>query len=310
MQSGRTRLQDRAAASIIVTGQGQASPGASPGFGRGNFEAMPFLETLSFDAAAAPGHADALTRLQEDVLQAIVIRNVLTPDECRAISAELAENRHSFPTTSFPAPFRSHFYGMNLNLADPDLRAYFEMAPGFTRSLEDLMLSRGGFESRILALLSRLDGGRPYGPPSLPDGRSYMVTTLRSHHEGGFIPPHFDNEQRSRPSYRHLDTLVAGDIFSFVLTLSKAEGGGMLEVFDARADAWSGRFQNRDRAQEKPDLARFARHAFDVEAGTVVVLRSGRYLHQVTPVVGSCLRWTACSFMARARGGDGVYCWG
>ncbi|BAU91132.1 hypothetical protein MPPM_2527 [Methylorubrum populi] len=271
---------------------------------------MPFLETLSFDAVDAPSHADALTRLRADALQAIVIRKVLTSDECLAITTELADNRQGFPTTSFPAPFRSHFYGMNLNLADPDLRAYFEMAPGFTRSLGDLMTPRGGFEGRILGLLSRLDGGRRYGPPVLPDGRPYMVTTLRSHHEGGFIPPHFDNEQRNRPSYRHLDGLVEGDIFSFVLTLSKAERGGMLEVFDARADAWSGRFQNRDRASRKPDLSHFARHAFDVEAGTIVILRSGRFLHQVTPVEGSRLRWTACSFMARARSGDGVYCWG
>lgn len=271
---------------------------------------MPFLQTISIDAAEASVHADALTRLREDALQAVVIRNVLTPAECASIVADLAVNRQGFPTTSFPAPFRSHFYGMNLNLADPDLRAYFDMAPGFTRSLGDLMAPWGGFETRILALLSRLDGGRPYGPPALHDGRTYMATTLRSHHEGGYIPPHFDNEQKDRPSYRHLESVVEGDIFSFVLTLSKAERGGMLEVFDAKAEAWSGRFQNRDRPRDKPDLARFARHAFDVEAGTIVILRSGRFLHQVTPVEGARLRWTACSFMARSRIDDAVHCWG
>lgn len=271
---------------------------------------MSFLETVVFDAGEAPSHGDALTRLRADALQAVVVRNVLDAAECSAIVADLEANRQDFPTTSFPAPFRSHFYGMNLNLADPDLRGYFAMAPGFGRSLAALMAPHGGFERRILALLSGLDGGRPYGPPSIPDGRAYMVTTLRSHHEGGYIPPHFDNEQRQRPSYRHLETLIAGDIFSFVLTLSRAERGGMLEVFDAKAEAWSSRFQNRDRAMPKPDVARFDRHAFDVEAGTLVLLRSGRFLHHVTPVEGTSLRWTVCSFMARSRAGDGVFCWG
>ncbi|GEO98830.1 2OG-Fe(II) oxygenase [Methylobacterium haplocladii] len=272
---------------------------------------MTFLRTVAFDRAEVASHGTALSRLRADDIQAVVIRNVFTSAECASIVAEIEANAQDFPTTSFPAPFRSHFYGMNLNLADPDLEAYFAMAPRFAKSLAALMVPHGGFDARVMAAFSAIDGGRPYGaPPGPPGAGPYMVTTLRSHHEGGYIPPHFDNEQRMRPSYRHLESLIAGDTFSFVLTLSKAERGGMLEVFEAQSEAWSSRFQNRDRAAPKPDLSGFARHAFDVEAGTIVLLRSGRMLHRVTPVVGGTKRWTACSFMAASRAGDGVYCWG
>ncbi|TXN19865.1 2OG-Fe(II) oxygenase [Methylobacterium sp. WL9] len=272
---------------------------------------MTFLRTVTFDRAEMASHGTALSRLRADAIQAVVVRNVFTASESSRIVSEIEANAQDFPTTSFPAPFRSHFYGMNLNLADPDLEAYFSMAPGFSESLAALMAPHGGFESRVMAVLSAIDGGRSYtAPPGPPGAVPYMVTTLRSHHEGGYIPPHFDNEQRMRPSYRHLESLIEGDTFSFVLTLSKAERGGMLEVFDAPSEAWSSRFQNRDRTAAKPDLAAFARHAFDVEAGTLVLLRSGRMLHHVTPVAGGTKRWTACSFMAASRAGDGVYCWG
>ncbi|AWN43384.1 2OG-Fe(II) oxygenase [Methylobacterium durans] len=272
---------------------------------------MTFLRTRAFDASEAASNGDALSRLRADDEQAVVIRNVLTAAECAAIVADLERNAQDFPTTSFPTPFRSSFYGMNLNLADPGLDGYFGMVPHFSGSLAALMTPYGGFEARVMALFSAIDGGRPYrAPPGPLGGRPYMITTLRSHREGGYIPPHFDNEQRTRPSYEHLETLIEGDIFSFVLTLSRAERGGMLEVFDAKADAWSARFQNRDRPQPKPDVAAFARHAFDVEAGTIVLLRSGRFLHHVSPVGGPARRWTACSFMAASRDGDGVYCWG
>ncbi|MER2267146.1 2OG-Fe(II)-dependent halogenase WelO5 family protein [Methylobacterium oxalidis] len=272
---------------------------------------MTFLRTVSLDASEAAAHGTALSRLRADDEQAVVVRNVFSAEVCAAIVADLEANRPGFPATSFPAPFRSSFYGMNLNLADPSLRAYFEMVPSFSRSLAALMAPYGGFEARVLRLLSALDGGRPYGaPPGPGSAGSYMVTTFRSHREGGYIPPHFDNEQRIRPSYEHLETLIDGDIFSFVLTLSRAEQGGMLEVFDAKSEAWSARFQNRDRPVPKPDVAAFARHAFDVEPGTIVLLRSGRFLHHVSPVIGTTRRWTACSFMAESRERDRVHCWG
>jgi hypothetical protein len=136
-----------------------------------------------------------------------------------------------------------------------------------------------------------------------------MPTTFRAHDEGGYIPAHFDNEQALRPSFRHLRTTIKGGILSFVLTISRADEGGYLEVYDAKAEDLAERFKNRDDVA-KPDITKLPSITFDVPAGTLVVLRSGDRLHRVAPVIGAAQRWTACSFMAEARDGDAVYLWG
>jgi alpha-ketoglutarate-dependent taurine dioxygenase len=50
--------------------------------------------------------------------------------------------------------------------------------------------------------------------------------------------------------------------------------------------------------------------SFRLDPGDMIIFNSGHYLHRVTPVVGSTVRWTACSFMAESKAGDRVYCWG
>jgi hypothetical protein len=64
------------------------------------------------------------------------------------------------------------------------------------------------------------------------------------------------------------------------------------------------------RNSPKPDLEGIERVSFRLEPGEMIIVHSGRYLHRVTPVVGKTVRWTACSFMAEAKAGDRVYCWG
>jgi hypothetical protein len=159
-------------------------------------------------------------------------------------------------------------------------------------------------------LLAALDGGVPFvAAPGPRPGERYMFTTLRGHLEGGYIPPHVDNEQALRPSYAHLASVVERHMTSFVLTLSLPEGGGALEVFDYSVEPEQARLMSDDRAA-RPDVSRLASAAFRIPAGSMIVLDSGRLLHRLTPVEGPLKRWTACSFMARARGGEATYCWG
>ena len=54
-------------------------------------------------------------------------------------------------------------------------------------------------------------------------GEGLFFATLRGHLDGGYIPPHFDNEQSLRPSYRHIARQARSDVFSYVLTLAAAE---------------------------------------------------------------------------------------
>ncbi|WP_020175403.1 2OG-Fe(II) oxygenase [Methyloferula stellata] len=272
---------------------------------------MSFLKIATVDARKAESNADILAQLRKDDVQAIVIENLLTSSECDGIVADLEINRHDFPKTYFPEAFRSFFFGANLNLAHPDLADYFAMAPAFGRALDALMKPYGGFEPRVLGVLSGFDRGRSYrAPPGPSAGRRYMATTIRGHEQAGYIPPHFDNEQIKRPSFNHLMPLIEGDVFSFVVTLHRSLEGGALEVYDVTADRFGDSFVNRDGHDPKPDLSGRERVTFDVADGTMVIVRSGRYLHRLSPVGGGRTRWTFCSFMAQSRADGTIFCWG
>jgi hypothetical protein len=137
-----------------------------------------------------------------------------------------------------------------------------------------------------------------------------MFTTIRAHLPGGYIPAHFDDEQAARPSYRLLMPLIQHKLFSFVLAFSKAEEGGALEIFNLKPTQDGQRIAVGDRSAAKPDLDSVERVAFRLDPGDMIIFNSGHHLHRVTPVVGSAVRWTACSFMAESKAGDRVYCWG
>ncbi len=134
-----------------------------------------------------------------------------------------------------------------------------------------------------------------------------MLTTFRCHMEGGYIPPHVDNEFALRRSYRHLRSIVEAPILSFVASVAEAEDGGALEIYDFRQDT-SGSFEVSGPIEV--DISNIDSVRFRIPPGSVIVVDSGRYLHRVTPVVGARPRWTLCSFMALSKDRDAMYCWG
>jgi hypothetical protein len=269
-----------------------------------------FLKLIEIEADDAASHADAFERIRSGALQAIIVHNVYRPDVLGPVVAKLEHNAPGFLQTWFPEKFRSWFFGRNLNLADPGLAGYFDESEQFSQHLGDLFAPVPDPSIRVAAILSALDGGRPFlAPPGPLPRQHYMFTTLRAHQEGGYIPPHFDNEQALRPSYAHLRSLVELHMASFVLTLDRAGEGGALEVFDLRCDPADAVAMNRDGAT-RPDVSGLEPVAFRIPAGSMIVLDSGRYLHRLTPVEGARKRWTACSFMALSRKRDAMYCWG
>jgi hypothetical protein len=270
-----------------------------------------FLHVLDVAAARAADHPQAFDELRSGALQAVVVRGLYPAQAMAAAVERLARHDPPFLKTGFPPAFRAWFYGRNINLSDPALSGYFEQARLFDRQLRSLMPDDQSLVARVGAVLSALDGGRAFiaAPGPQPDER-YMFTTLRAHLEHGFIPPHFDNEVRLRPSYRHLAGLVDAHIVSFVLTFDPGEQDGALEVFDLRCEPQQARLLNDDHAVAQPDTARLASVSFRLDPGDLIVLDSGRYLHRLSPVQGRRTRWTACSFMARALSADAMYCWG
>jgi hypothetical protein len=225
--------------------------------------------------------------------------------------ARLERHDPPFLKTWFPEEFRSWFYGRNLNLTEPDMPGYFDEAATFNAQLENLFPAGLGIDDHVVGVLSALDGGRKFvAPPGPKSGEHYMITTLRAHMEGGFIPAHCDNELALRPAYRHLRTMIEPHIFSFVLAFSTADRGGALEVFDSRFEPSGSGLMSDDTARSGSRHAGVASAAIRLAPGSMVIIDSGQYLHRVTKVQGANKRWTACSFMAMGRNHDAMYCWG
>lgn len=262
--------------------------------------------------AAGPLPADGFARLRSDQVDALLVRGVFDAGTCARIVAGLECNAPGFEQTEFPGPFKSFFYGRNLNLNTPDLGEYFDAAQRFEEALgrfgDEIGLDIAG---RVAALMSTMDEGRAFEAAPGPRDARHFFTTFRGHKTGGYIPAHFDNEQSLRPSYRHVASATRGDILSFVVTLAEAEAGGMLEVFDLTADDADGCYLNDDaHLARRPDLGSLRSQAIRVPAGSMIILKSGRRLHRVLPVEGARTRWTMCSFMALSLAGNRTHCWG
>jgi hypothetical protein len=269
-----------------------------------------FFQTVTVAAADAARSSGLLARLRAREIDGIVITGVYDRAACDAVRVALEQNREGLIRTDFPAKFAAFFYGINLNLTHPDLKEYFAEAPRFREGLARLAPGVD-LERRLTGLMSTLDGGLTYAPaPGPQPGPDYMFTTIRAHLPGGYIPAHFDDEQAARPSYRLLMPLIQHKLFSFVLAFSKAEQGGALEIFNLKPTQEGQRIAVGDRSAAKPDLDSVERVAFRLDPGDMIIFNSGHHLHRVTPVVGSAVRWTACSFMAESKAGDRVYCWG
>lgn len=272
---------------------------------------MSFFRHEIVDAAAIKSFRNQVTRVHSGDLDGVIVEKVYERAACEAICAELEANRHGLVRTTFPAKFRAYFYGVNLNLAAPDLGPYFVEAARFQEGLKRVFPGPLDLERRVSGLLGALDRGRRYlAPPGAAPGQRYMFTTLRAHLTDGYIPAHFDDEQAQRPSYRQLMRLIEPKLVSFVLAFSQAEQGGALEVFNIREARYGQRIVADGRSAHRGDLEGAERFTLRLGAGDMIVFRSGEYLHRLTPVVGPRTRWTACSFMANARDGAQVYCWG
>jgi hypothetical protein len=271
---------------------------------------LSFFRCLDLEATQVAQWPDAIRRLRAEEYEAILLRGVYPAAFCASLCERLRAGQHGLVQSSFPPPFRSHFYGINLNLAAPDLVEYFRAAPLFGDHLVRLFAGEVDLATRMTGLLALLDEGRRYrAAPGPQPGLDHMFATLRVHLPGGFIPRHFDNEQASRASFRLIVPQLAGDIYSYVLAFSRAEAGGELEIFNLRHEGR--RFRMADGTEDAAhlDVTGVESVRVALAPGEMIIFNSGRFLHRVTPVVGATPRWTACSFMAESRDGEAL-CWG
>ena len=270
-----------------------------------------FLKTETYRANDLGIAGDAIKRLRDDDIGAIILKDVYPAESLARVPAQLATNAPGFVKTEFPPAFCAYFYGINLNLASADLAPYFDTEPAFRAQLRALDLGGPPAQDHICSLLSQLDQNRPYSAaPGPKPGQQHFFTTLRAHLKGGYIPPHFDNEAAVRPTYQHISALCEPDIYSFVLCLDQAEEGGALDVYNLTSQTAAAEFRNQDSRNQKKDLSTIEKESIRLAPGEMIILHSSRYLHGVSPVKGARTRWTMCSFMAISRDGTNAYCWG
>lgn len=273
--------------------------------------AASFFRSLVVRAADVDRWPDAIRRMRAGEIDGIQVREVYSTADCARLCERLEEGLHGLVRSGFPTRMQAYFLGINLNLAPADLGLYFREAPKFRQDLRRLFAGCTDLQVRTSALMSALDRDRPYvAVPGPEPGIEHMFTTLRAHPAGGFIPPHFDNEQAFRPSYDLIVPLIGADLFSFVLAFSQPHAGGALEVFNLHHQGRAFRMADGPDDAERLDLSVAESVRFVLEPGEMILFNSGRLLHRVTPVEGEQTRWTACSFMAESRAGDRVYCWG
>lgn len=266
---------------------------------------MTFFRSITIEAAEVARNPDAIRGMRREEIDGIILRGVYDADACARVCARLETGQHGLVRTEFPAPFRSHFLGVNLNLAPDDLTGYFAAAAAFHTHLAALI----DLETRVATLLGMMDAGRRYRAAPGPDGQDHMFTTLRAHLPGGFIPQHFDNEQAHRPSYRHITPHINADLYSFVLAFSRADAGGALQIFNLQHGGRKFRMADGADDASRLDVTRVESVSFRLRPGEMILFNSGRYLHRVTPVIGTTTRWTACSFMSESHHGE-TWCWG
>lgn len=255
--------------------------------------------------------ASAFDRIRSGDLQGVLVHGGYDLNRLAGLVARLEDHDPAFLKTWFPDVFRSWFYGRNLNLTGPDLDGYFAEAKQFEHDLDVWSQGGEGLMDTLGSMLASLDHGviakAPHGPNA---GQRYMITTLRGHDVGGYIPAHCDNEFLLRPAYRHLAQLCEPHIISFVFALSAGDAGGETEIFDFRQSFKQAQLMSDDRFEGKPDLTTLPVVGIRIPTGSMLVFDSGRYLHRLAPLQGGSRRWTACSFMARAKDRSANYCWG
>ncbi len=269
-----------------------------------------FFGLLEIDVSEVASHPAACDHLRQGDLHGVLVHRVYSSDVLREVVDRLERHDPPFLKTWFPQEFRSWFFGRNLNLT-PNLHDYFREAAEFHEHLRLLFPSGMGITDHVAGLLSQLDHGRRFvAAPGEEPGSQYMFATVRAHLEGGYIPPHCDNQQAIRPSFRHLRTLVELPMLSYVLALTVPEGGGALEVYNYQPEPLHAPPVAGTAGRVSPRREEMDSFSLRIPAGSLVIVDSGRYLHQVSPVIGPKKRWTVCSFMALNQARDAMYCWG
>jgi hypothetical protein len=103
---------------------------------------MPLFPTVTVEAAQVGQSPQLLTRLRHREIDGIVVKNVYDRATCEALRIALETGHHDLIKNEFPAKFAAFFYGIDLNVAHPDLKDYSVEAPRFRDGLSSRRSAR------------------------------------------------------------------------------------------------------------------------------------------------------------------------
>ncbi len=272
------------------------------------------MRVPSFPTVVERDANDALGGLYDVLLKqevnAVRVRSVLPPDVVRTVVERLESGGFAVATTRVPEGEPVQLSGMPLQWAEPDLADYLRTAAAY-RVASQTLWGAIDHERVVQTLLSSLTA-TTVEPMRHAHGALYTPTTIRRLSSGGAIPPHLENHQLAfAPCTELRQSIDTSAVMSFLFLLAAPESGGELVLHEMTDHD----FERSERARSgqvalRAELARHRSGAIHLEVGDALVFDSGRYVHEVTPVVGARRRWTIGGLLARRRGGGGVVYWG
>ena len=229
--------------------------------------------------------ADAVGQLYRGRLDGIILKQLLTPDECATcMAAVVAHGRWEpvYPDPHAPKSIGVMYSPTPIHPTGPPRDYYFPDAAQDARWVREALHP---LIPRFEEKLSALSGTRSVG--SLDQPEQHRLATVREMDVGYGAPAHVDTYEPSdglASLFAHTDRTTQ---LSWYVLLQPPGSGGELEVADRSG----------------------AMRVVPLEAGDGVLFDGGRLQHCVTCVASSPPRVTVGGFAGIARTGNHVYYW-
>lgn len=276
----------------------------------------------SIDVAATDVGAvsNAIEDMYDDVLDVIVIRNAFDRERLSA-AGEALDRAGSDPGWARP---NEKMPVEDIQLLGTDtpatptyqaprgasLDAYLESAKRHRAATESVFDAGFDAAEEFRRVLGAFSGGRPVDIAVNSDGRQYVPFTIRRLVDGRQIGIHHDYHY-PLDLYKDLATrLDTRTLISFVVTLQAPEQGGELFVYGVTPQTPDApKLPNGFSYDLEAIERRFDRARFEVGAGDLFLLASGRCLHRVGLVAGPRARVTMGGFLALEKDHQRVLFW-
>jgi hypothetical protein len=270
----------------------------------------PSADFFQLTTLSGEPHGPYIRRLHAAEINGLVVQDALDPGFCARWVHRLEHGEVPIEPTRFSRDFEAFSYGPCLDQSEGegDISRYLQRVAPFESSLRS-QVTEIDLLRRVSTLLTSLNDGCDLDRPTGAGGMPYGLITLRRIPPGGNIPPHCENEQLPRPSYRELlPQIDPSSLLSFYFTLQAADEGGELSVHDIGFDAiGSNREDGRSKMAAVVDETPSVR--LSLRPGALILFDGGRKFHQVLPVRGHRTRWTLGGFLAPSRDGRRVLAW-